>query len=482
MLDLASVRRVPAGAIALLALSGALCAQQPESKAGAKTVKTANGNEIRTRENGSPRDLRVASSGMEIHHALSGSRRVILERADHSRIVAEGGGGGYVQHSFVFRGHEFTHRTYLFHGVAYDRFYRRYTYRGIHFDIYAPVRYYPAASYTWLSNPWAESAAYPWGWTGNRWYANYGFYFAPYPAYSSPSLWLTDYLLSSTLAAAYRAQVDTGLPAAAHSNAGSPILSQEAKQLLSEEILRLIALEKSEARTTAQNAEPDPHASGVDRLVADGVHHIFVAGGDLDLVDDGGHECSISGGDVMQLIEAQASNASSSPTGVSLVVLASKGGPECSTGSTVSVSLQDLQDMQNRMRETLDLGLADLESHQGQGSLPAEPSSARAVPTPAAFFANAPPRESDAAAEINARSQEADKVEQETLAQLAALNQANAATPPSSTPTISPGQTVEEVTAAFGPPTRVVDLGTKKIYVYDSIRVTFTGDKVTDVQ
>jgi hypothetical protein len=475
MLDLASVRRVPiAGAIALLALSGALCAQQPGSQAGAKTVKTANGNEVQTRANGSPRDLRVASSGMEIHHALSGGRRVILERADHSRIVADGGGGGYVQHSFVFRGHEFTHRTYLFHGVAYDRFYRRYTYRGIHFDIYAPVRYYPAAFYTWLSNPWAESAAYPWGWTGNRWYANYGFYFAPYPAYSSPSLWLTDYLLSSTLAAAYQAQVDAGLPAAAHSNAGSPILSQEAKQLLSEEVLRQIALEKSEARTTAQNAEPDPHASGIDRLAADGVHHIFVAGGDLDLVDDGGQECLISGGDVLQVIEAPASNAAV----VNLVVLASKGGPECNTGSTVSVSLRDLQDMQNHMRETLDLGLADLDSHQGQGNLPAEPSSARAVPTPAAFVANAPPRDSNAAAAISARSQEADKAEQETLAQLAALNQANVPAPP----TISPGQTVEEVTAAFGPPTRVVDLGTKKIYVYDSIRVTFTGDKVTDVQ
>jgi hypothetical protein len=482
MLDLASVRRAPiAAAIALLALSGGLCAQQPEAQTGAKSVKTPNGNEVQTRANGSPRDLRTAKSGMEIHHTLNGNRRITLERSDHSRIVAERGGKGYVQHSFVFRGHEFTHRTYLFHGVAYDRFYRRYTYRGIHFDIYAPVRYYPAAFYVWLNNPWPESASYPWGWTGNRWYAYYGYYFAPYPVYSSPSLWLTDYLLSSTLAAEYQARVDAGLSTPAQSNAGGPILSPDTKQLLSEEALRQIALEKSEAQTSAQNAEPDPHASGIDRLAADSVHHIFLAGSDLDLMAADGQECSISGGDVLQLIEAEASNAAV----VSLVVLASKDGQECRQGSTVAVSFRDLQDMQNHMRETLDLGLADLRSHQGRGSLPAEPSSAKSAPTPAAFVANAPSRDTNAAAEISAQSQAADKVEEETLAQLAELNRAqanDAASPPAAPPTISVGQTVEEVTAALGAPTKVVDLGTKKIYVYEDFRVTFTGNKVTDVQ
>ena len=289
MPDLAFGRRVPmAGAIALLAMAGGLCAQQAEPQAGTKIVKTPHGNEVQTRANGNPRDVRLASSGMEIHHALNGSRRVTLERTDHSRIVAERGGSGYGQHSFVFGGHEFAHRTYLFHGVAYDRFYRRYTYSGIHFDIYAPVRYSSPAFYAWLDNPWPEATSYPWGWAGNRWYAHYGYYFAPEAAYSSSALWLTDYLLSSTLAAAYQGEVDAGIAAPAQSNTGGPMLTADVKQLLSQEVQRQIALEKSEARTTAQNDEPDPHASGIDRLAADGVHHIFVAGGDLELVDDGG--------------------------------------------------------------------------------------------------------------------------------------------------------------------------------------------------
>jgi hypothetical protein len=482
MFDLASRKGLAiTGAIALLAVGGALSAQQQEQPVGTKTVKTPNGNEVQTRADGNPRDVRATGRGMEIHHGLNGNRRVRLERADHSRIVAERGSKGYVQHSFVFRGHEFTHRTYVFHGVAYDRFYRRYPYRGVYLEIYAPVRYYPAGFYTWVYNPWAASVPYTWGWAGNRWYAQYGFYFAPYSTYPSASFWLTDYVISSTLAAAYQGQVDAGLatPGQANAGGGGPILTADVKQLISQEVQRQIVLENAEAQTTAQDAEPDPHSSGIDRLLADGVRHIFVAGDDLDVTGDGGHECSISEGDVFEV----GPPASSSATAVNLVVRASKGGQECRRGSTVSVAFRDLQDMQNHMRETLDLGLADLQSHQGQGSLPAEPPSGKAAPTQAAFVRSAPAQDPNAAAQINQQAQEADKLEQETLGQLAALKRTQAsATAPHPPPTISRGQTVEEVTAALGAPSKVVDLGTKKIYVYDDIRVTFTDNKVSDVQ
>ncbi len=395
-----------------------------------------------------------------------------VEHADHSRIVAERGDRGYVQHSFVFRGHEFAHRTYFFHGVAYDRFYRRYKYHGVYLDIYATVRYYPSALYTWVSNSWAASVPYNWGWAGNRWYARYGFYFAPYPSYPSASQWLTDYLISSTLAAAYQAQVDAGLALGQGNSAGGgPMLTPGVKQVISEEVLRQIKLENVEAQTTARNAEPDPHASGVDRMIADGALHIFVAGRDLDLTGAGGEECAVSEGDVFELSPPASSNA----TAANLMVLASKGGRECRRGSTVSIAFVDLQDMQNHMRETLDLGLADLESHQGQGSLPAEPPAAKAAPVQAAFAANAPSRTPNVANQIRQQDQEADKAEKETLGQLAAVNR----TPASE---ISRGQTVDEVTAALGAPTKILDLGTKKIYVFDDIKVTFTADKVSDVQ
>lgn len=48
--------------------------------------------------------------------------------------------------------------------------------------------------------------------------------------------------------------------------------------------------------------------------------------------------------------------------------------------------------------------------------------------------------------------------------------------------TIQLGQSIDDVTAAFGQPAKIVNLGTKQIYVYKDLKVTFVKGKVTDVQ
>jgi hypothetical protein len=53
------------------------------------------------------------------------------------------------------------------------------------------------------------------------------------------------------------------------------------------------------------------------------------------------------------------------------------------------------------------------------------------------------------------------------------------AAPPAS---IQLGQTADQVQASFGPPEKIVNLGTKQIYVYKDLKVTFVNGKVTDVQ
>jgi len=50
------------------------------------------------------------------------------------------------------------------------------------------------------------------------------------------------------------------------------------------------------------------------------------------------------------------------------------------------------------------------------------------------------------------------------------------------TKTISLGQTPSQVTAIFGEPEKAVNLGTKQIYFYKGLRVTFVNSKVADVQ
>jgi hypothetical protein len=48
--------------------------------------------------------------------------------------------------------------------------------------------------------------------------------------------------------------------------------------------------------------------------------------------------------------------------------------------------------------------------------------------------------------------------------------------------TVGLGMSPAEVEEVLGKPSKVVDLGTKKIYVYSDIKVTFVDGKVTDVQ
>lgn len=49
-------------------------------------------------------------------------------------------------------------------------------------------------------------------------------------------------------------------------------------------------------------------------------------------------------------------------------------------------------------------------------------------------------------------------------------------------PTIAIGQTKDQVTAAFGQPTRVAKVGVKEIFYYKDMKVTFTSGKVSNVE
>ena len=147
--------------------------------AGGHEVHAANGSVIRTRADGSRADIHDAHRGMDIHHGLDGNRRVVVERPDHSRVFAERGGRGYVQHPYMFHGHEFAQRTYWDHGHAYARYYGRYPYHGVYLEVYAPVRFYPVGFYGYAYSPWARPVPYGWGWGCNPWYGYYGEYFTP---------------------------------------------------------------------------------------------------------------------------------------------------------------------------------------------------------------------------------------------------------------------------------------------------------------
>jgi hypothetical protein len=417
---------------------------------------------------------------MDVHHGLNGGRRVSVERADHSRVYAERGRRGYVERGYHYHGHDFAHRSYYYHGRAYDRYYRGYGYRGVYLNVYAPGLYYAPAFYGWAYNPWAAPITFGWGWGAAPWYGFYGGYFAPYPVYPSAAFWLTDYIISQNLQAAYAAHQEAGeVAAASAAGGGTPALTPEVKQMISDEVRAQLALENQEAAQNAQQQDVDPGSSGVARMLSDGHPHVFVAGSSLDVTDSSGTECALSDGDALQLRNPPPPDA----TTVDLVVLASKGGQECGKSSTVTVQLTDLQEMQNHMRETIDQGLQDLKDKQGKGGLPQAPPSAQSQTAPAQYAAVAPPPDPKDAADIQQADQQGADAEKEVTAEASSDGGAPAASAaPAAPPSVELGQTTSQVQASMGTPTRVANLGPKTIYYYNGMKITFKDGKVSDVQ
>jgi hypothetical protein len=76
--------------------------------------------------------------------------------------------------------------------------------------------------------------------------------------------------------------------------------------------------------------------------------------------------------------------------------------------------------------------------------------------------------------------QQGDQGGQGSQQQQAAQQQAP---PPQAEPqTIEKGQTTDQVQSALGKPDKIVNLGSKQIYVYKDLKVTFVNGKVSDVQ
>ncbi len=435
-----------------------------------------NGSEAHFGRDGRVRE--VHARDMTIIHLPGGSRRIVRERPDHSRVVAYRGGYGYVQRPFVYRNHEFASRTYFYLGHPYARYYQRYPYRGLFLEGYRPYRYYRPAFYGWAYNPWRTPIRYSWGWAGNPWYGYYGGYFSPYSVYPSASFWLTDYFIAASLQEAYQQRVDN--QSAAY--AGPVVLTPEVKQAIANEVQSQLALENSESQTVTRGGDVDINSSGLPRILAEASPshpHIFVVAGPLEVTDATGQECGLTAGDVLRLSNAPSPDS----TSADLQVFASKN-QDCVRGTTVSVGLADLQEMQNHMRASIDQGLQELQAHQG--GLPEPPPSAAAPAVDAPFAPIAPPADLNVSDELQQQAREADTAEQGVLDEAKQADDSGSvgdSNIPAKAPVeISLGQTTEEVVAALGKPPRVVNLGSKKIYVYPDLKITFVNGRVTNVE
>jgi hypothetical protein len=116
-----------------------------------------------------------------------------------TRSIEHTVGPGLVSRTFLSGGHIVSTRLYQSH--IWHQFNHAFAY-----ETFVSAVRYPVAYYSWALSNWSHPIAYQWGWQAQPWYPTYGLLFVPYPVYSSPDLWMTDYILSQSMQTAYLTQ------------------------------------------------------------------------------------------------------------------------------------------------------------------------------------------------------------------------------------------------------------------------------------
>jgi hypothetical protein len=154
----------------------------------------------------------AAVNGMGAAHLASGARV-----HEVSRVLA-GGQVHVVRYGNTLSGtYERTirpglmSRTFVSGGrVLYAHVYQRHVWhqfgRAFAYETFVPAVRFPGAYYAWTLAAWPRPISYSWGWQGQPWYPTYGAQFTPYPVYSRPDLWMTDYIIAESMQSAYQAQ------------------------------------------------------------------------------------------------------------------------------------------------------------------------------------------------------------------------------------------------------------------------------------
>ena len=425
-------------------------------------------------------------------------RRTVVERGGRTYSFNRAG-NGHIRSAYHYGGREYAVRHYYVGGAAFPRYYRSYGYRGVFFDAYAPSVYYSPFYYGWAYQPWAAPVVYSWGWGRSPWYGYYGGYFTPYQSYPSANLWLTDYIVAQTLENSYRERVESARAANMQYNDQPPpqqaVMTPEIKALIAEEVQRQLSYEAAEARSRVPvdpGAPPVPAGetdyTGVGRMIDDNRTHALISNANIDVTTLTGQECAIGQGDAVAIIPGQASGEGETAR---VRVLASTGG--CPSNSVVTISLQDLQEMVNHLRGTLDGGLAAM---QKEAKLPKPPSTVPTRTVTSEFASSAPPADPNEAAELARLNQEASTTEQSTLKEASfsdtgagsgsgggPLTQRPDALPFTTQATeLQPGMTPDQVRAIKGapssPPTK---FGAKEIWTYPDVKLTFMNGKLSDM-
>jgi hypothetical protein len=367
---------------------------------------------------------------MHIQNGVHGGRTVVSE---HNGVrVVNRGRGGYVQRAYVNRGgHAYYSRTFYAGGRYHVGLYRGYGWGGHMYYGYYPGYWYHPGFYGWGYHPWGAPIAWgigAWGWGGAPWWGYYGGWWNPYPVYAAPYYWLTDYLISQQLQAAYAARQEDNADAMAAdaaasgggdaggdpppaASSGQVALTPEVKEAIAQEVKAQLAAQQAQASQDSGQASAAAPASSTDTPppALDPAQRTFVVDSDVSVVANG-QECGLTSGDVITRL----TDTPDSDNTVTASVSASKKG-DCGSGQTVAVKVDDLQEMYNHFQENITNGMGELAKKQGTNGMPKAPdtgTSAAAV-TP-------PPPDTTAAKTLQDQQQQADQTEAQVKQEAAA--------------------------------------------------------------
>jgi hypothetical protein len=394
-----------------------------------RSVSLKGGGHASLRPNGSVRS--IDRNGMHIEHGLHGGSRVVGEH-NGARVVNTGRHGGYVQRAYVTRGgHAYYSRTFYANGHYSVGVYRGYGWGGHMYYGYYPGVWYNPGFYGWGFHPWGAPVYWgigAWGWGGSPWFGFYGGFWNPYPYYGAPYYWLTDYLISQQLQAAYAARAEANADAvAADAQAGAGdggggggggdaapaaasnavVLTPEVKEAIAQEVKAQLAAQQAQA---TQNNAPSGGAAPAPTNASDQTpppaldpaQRTFVVDTDVTVVANG-QECALTAGDVITRL-------TDTPDADQLVnasVSASKKA-DCASGQTVAVKVDDLQEMYNHFQENITNGMGEMAKKQGTGGMPKAPdTSTQASGVPA------PPPDTTAAKTLQDQQAAADQTDQQ---------------------------------------------------------------------
>jgi hypothetical protein len=372
----------------------------------------------------------IHTASMDIHNGAHGQRTIVSHRADGSKVVSTGRHSGYVERNLVMNNRNYIQRTTLINQRVYTRTFLANGFGGVAF---VPPAFFAPGFYGWAYYPWAAPISFTWGWLGAPWYA--GPYFVASPRYTSAAFWLTDYMIGETLATAYQLHhdaagfddasddmsadnstadfTDAGTspdgdsdPETVRTNATTPITA-ELKTEIAEEIRQQLASDNAEASNPSQ-ASFDMLPSALSTP-----NHVFVVSNDLDVTTTDQQLCALQAGDMLQLMTPAASD-----SGLVELRVASSKRTDCPAGVLVSVSLTDLQEMQNNFQAQIEAGLGTLRNNQGRNGLPSAPPDAVAAPPRPAVTGLAPVSAADSSAALDQQREQADQAEKQAASGL----------------------------------------------------------------